>query len=287
MALLDVTQYRNQRFYINPSAMHIRVQISLKGDAWEDERNAFCAAAEPQLASDSDDHVGGRGVADAQYYTYVALEFDNVSLIIDGRFYSLKWYQHITLLYAPETTDTHRWQDVCNKCISDWLLLRDEQTHTAFDLLPLRQVMTRCPASGFYLKIPIIELDVEQLDVDDEEQIYFCTPYNEENYHSQSQALHHYYKRDRRRFMDAEMRSRGIEKNPGGDAVICQLRDGCKVDPNCELSDLLYYLKNTLEWKFGVWHMKPKNEIALLPETAWHMTPQLEPTGKLLAEGPF
>ena len=50
----------------------------------------------------------------------------------------------------------------------------------------------------------------------------------------------------------------------------------CKVHAKSELSTLLHYLRETLIYRHGVCHLEPRNEVGLLDERSWHVTPQTQ-----------
>ena len=50
----------------------------------------------------------------------------------------------------------------------------------------------------------------------------------------------------------------------------------CRVHAESEVSTLLHYLHETLIYKHGVFYLEPRDEVGVLDDRSWHVTPQTE-----------
>ena len=90
-----------------------------------------------------------------------------------------------------------------------------------------------------------------------------------------------YWYRDCNRYFHAEEIERlSRPKHNEEGSVEILLREG-RVSECSEVRSLLHYLRELLVFKFGAFHMTPGNDVELLSENKWHVTPQ---TRRLLAE---
>ena len=71
----------------------------------------------------------------------------------------------------------------------------------------------------------------------------------------------------------AALEERCMPKYDSGAEV--QLVD-CRVHAESEVSTLLHYLHETLIYKHGVFYLEPRDEVGVLDDRSWHVTPQTE-----------
>ena len=81
-----------------------------------------------------------------------------------------------------------------------------------------------------------------------------------------------FHRRDHSRLAAAERLESACVRKYGPGAEL-RLIEG-KVHAHAEISTLLHYIRETMIYKHGVYHLEPVNEVGLLDVRSWHVTPQ-------------
>jgi hypothetical protein len=89
------------------------------------------------------------------------------------------------------------------------------------------------------------------------------------------QTLPGYWKRDMSRLSDAVMIEEQSKRyvNADNGMIHVQLIKG-RVQKGSEISSLLHYISHKLRYHFGAWHLSPREDVRLLDDSTFHITPQ-------------
>ena len=221
----------------------------------------------PTSTRDDDD-------GDNNLCTYVALDIEEMAVkLCSDKWVVLRWKHHITLAYLPRIIQNHKLSQDLTDTMQNWIDTRQTPHLMPIRLLYFRTCRCYKDSSSEDLYMPLVELKPEELQREMELgtiALSSTPPAGEEENH----AICRLYNRDVQRIADAPT---GVAVSVGPDGrqppITMQLSEG-RVCANSEISTLLFYLRDRLIYRFGVFHME--GHVGLHHENSWHVTPQTE-----------
>ena len=216
-----------------------------------------------------DDHEDG------EYYTFVAIEFNKMAVKLnDGKWVFTHWTHHVSLAYLPPLgSQRYKLQQDLNAVMQNYIAIREEPHLMPSRLLHFRccKCYRDCDETDFIQ--PLIEFLPDELENELEmNSIELLTsPKGSETKRAMIKRL---YERDIQRMSDAPI-GKAVSVGPGGRQrpMTMQLSGG-RVHADSEMATLLFYLRDRLIYRFGVFHMEGK--VGLHHERSWHVTPVTE-----------
>ena len=260
-------------------AQNLRFTVTwgLKKDEWEVERTAAIAQCMPEACEDLE--------APTTEYTYIALILGALYVVVKtGEVVMTQEDQHITIAYLPATAARTRRMllSSLDRLLDAWLCLNLQPMERPYseELLPMRKcIVGDSHQDQEYRNLAhIAPVTINQhLDA---KRIVLATPTfindgsggDDRTLEPVAQAIVRMHRRDICRVEAAKEIEKATMASARQQTTVHVGLTKNKIRPTSEVASLLHYVRETLIYKHGVYHMQPRRDVGLLDSTSWHVS---------------
>ena len=268
--------FQKSTWWVSPQSVRICVTEGWRNDEWEPELKWVI-----ESSLDNESSLVEMPVIQPVRYIYVALWLDRIYVkLSNGVWVCTRKEHHVTLAYLPHQ-EWREYRRISSQWIglgstmNKWMGTRPTPTERPLALLHFRHTVDN--RKEVPIPTPIVELTMDDIQSG---SISLCTPTGDEDLLG---AVRRYHKRDCRRVQEVQERCSKMQVFPRDAFIRCQLCEG-RITPGTEIADLLSFLHDRLVFRFGVFHMKPREQVGLLDLGRWHVTPQTESNNDVVCD---
>jgi hypothetical protein len=304
-------RYGSMHWWVDPAEMHVKLSRGKRGDEWENDlkrHHDACAEAFPKKDRPPDVAPGRDPPAyDPRSYVHIGVEFGPLFVHWRGLWRRTKWPGHSTVAYLDELTarDFGDLDADLNVGLDIW---RSSRAGPATELqdaracfvhlreLVLREGCTldgplatqdpathRAPCHHFLNAQYVDELDKYTL----RHHRHACPADAGDDVRRADELRYIMYLADRDdgrlKELSAINHVARVARPDSADGPVfvteplaIKMENICNVSASCDAYPLLWMLRDRIVGRWGAFHRRPKDNVAVLWPHAWHITPPMD-----------